>query len=821
MPPSSPAWAKIIAASLLCVAAGAAGAETFTLPADATSAPFNCTLSGGGYRCRGSISLDKETVIRLTAPVTLEVDGDFNSDMLLTTVNNGHALTMTIGGTAHFKKDTDLTANLTVGGNIIFAKDAMVHGNLTTGGNMTVAKDSVIYGNVLVGGYLDMGKDSDIIGTCRASATNYTCSAIPSGLHHIRLEHSGNALTCSPASITVRACSAADNNGCAVSTAGVSGTVRAMLAGGTANSVGFTIPAGAGSVTVALPVNTPGAALLSVAGLSSAPANAATCWVGSTQSCTLNYADSGFTFDVPDHDADLTQPIRVKAVKKSDDTQKCVPEFQNTTKAVAFSCQYVNPSSGNSLLTLGAESAASLRCNAAPANVNLKFDKDGEAPLQVRYADAGKLSLTARYTAGGLDVQGADTFIAAPKDFLLALPAANKYVASAPFSVTITARNASGGTTPNFGRESTPATATLAQTLCLPGSNVPGAVPGVITLDDAAPQAGFNNGVASVTNAEWSEVGSIELRAFHDSYLESNEIISGIAFNSSACSNPVGPFVPHHFTTTVTDAFPANPPNAAFTYSGQPMTLTVTALSRRNKITQNYSAQGVAKSITLTALPVPTPAPGTLSPVSLAPASFNAGKASVPASYTFTNIKTAPNALTLRAHDADASSQNQDEGVAHIRSGRLRVSNVFGSAKQALKIPVRAEYWTGGSWMLNTDDTGAPATRISPGAVALNHHGVGGSQITGGTVTLVGGNGELPLSAPASGSGYIDFAVNLGAGAADNSCLAAHPPTVGAARAWLRSTYSTCLQSDPYGRATFGIYTSAQKATIHVREVFN
>jgi len=838
--PSAPSWARAFVAALLCAAAGVAQADTYTLPADLTSAPFNCTSQGGGaYRCRNSIDLDKDSVLVLTSSVTLNIDSDFSTDKSLSSVNNGYALSMAIGGTASFKKETDLYASLTVGGSISFDKGAKVHGDITTGGNMTVDKDSTMDGNVTVGGYLDMGNNSSITGICRASSTNYpTCNGVSASINHIRLDHTGTALTCTPASITVQACASTDNNGsCTPSTVGISGTVRAMSGSTVLGSTSFIIPAGASSVVVALPVTTATSTTLSTTGLSSTPTNATTCWNGSAANCTLAYADSGFLFTVPDHLADTQQPVTVTASKKDDVTKACAPAFTGT-KSIPFSCLYVNPTNGTKSLALTGASSANMICDGTANSINLAFNSNGAATLNVQYPDAGQISLSAHYVAGSLDVQGSDQFIVAPKDFAVNAAVSNIYVAGSPFALQIIARNASGATTPNFGRESTPATVTLSRTRCEPSANGlhSGDIPqdGTLSTGTLNNAVSMNNGVAFITTVEWTEVGKIIVKADHTNYLGSALSVTGTVNNSTGCSSPIGPFVPHHFTTTVTDAYPANPstdPTTAFTYSGQPVAaLLVAAKNGHDATTQNYytasTGASFAKAVTLTALPNPTPPLGTLAPSSILAKDFAAGVATATPSYTFTNIKTAPNAITIRANDANASSQNGSEGIAHIRSGRLRVSNVFGSARQALRIPVQAEYWTGQAWILNVNDTGTPATQIAPNSVALSFTsskpGVpfSGSTITGAAIALSGGKAEIPLSAPTVGTGYIDFAINLGTTAADNSCLAVHPATVGNARAWLRSTYSTCVLSDPYARATFGIYTPAQKSVIHVREVY-
>ncbi|MBS3936769.1 MAG: hypothetical protein KGZ43_11405, partial [Sulfuritalea sp.] len=88
-----------------------------------------------------------------------------------------------------------------------------------------------------------------------------------SSLNHLRIEHAGSGVTCTPTTLTLRAC--ADAACSAPFTGGVSGTLTATgtptvnWVGGT----GFTIPAGSGSVTKNAQVTTAGTVSWSATGL--------------------------------------------------------------------------------------------------------------------------------------------------------------------------------------------------------------------------------------------------------------------------------------------------------------------------------------------------------------------------------------------------------------------------------------------------------------------------------------------------------------------------------------------------------------------------
>ena len=277
--------------------------------------------------------------------------------------------------------------------------------------------------------------------------------------HHLEIQHgSGAGVTCTPSTLTVKACADALAT-CTPYTAGVSGTLSATgmptvnWAGGSAS---FTIAAGSSTVTKDIQVTTVGSVVL---GAASTPAAATTCDFG-TPSCTYTSALAGFLFDVPNHVSDTLQTINVSAVKQSDSSLACTSAFASTSKTVGFACSYSNPSSGTRPVAVNGTNIA---CG-TPGAVSLAFNGSGVASTTFRHADVGSISVAATYTGSGgtetgLVMSGGDSFIAAPANFTLV--STGPYVAGAAFSASATAKNASGNTTPNFGKESTPETAEL------------------------------------------------------------------------------------------------------------------------------------------------------------------------------------------------------------------------------------------------------------------------------------------------------------------------------------------------------------------------
>ena len=659
-------------------------------------------------------------------------------------------------------------------------------------------------------------------------------------LDHLAIQHaSGTGVSCTPSTVTVVAC---QDSACTTQyTGGVTGTMSNV--GGTVNwpsGNGFSIAAGSGTATVSFQQTVAGSTLLAATSTSPIATGLTTCNFGSP-SCTFTTSDSGLLFDVPVHVADtLLNNVKVSAVRKSDSSPGvCVPAFASVSKAVTFKCGYVNPSSGTWPVKVGGvalNSAGNVNgaCDATGRAVTLAFDATGAATTTVQYADVGQVQLNASYTGSGtseagLSMTGSDTFIAAPKDFAFSAVTGPLIKAGKTFSATVTARNASGTATPNFGRESPAAAVALTFTRASSmGSN---AANGTFT----GSLGSFSGGVATATNLVWSEVGIGDLSAALTTgdYLNSG-VAPLVAPNGSTTGTggAVGRFVPDHFDVAVTPAC-----NAAFTYAGQPFTVQMTARNgaATPATTLNYDASGFTAQTWSKA--------GTLSDAgNLGVGSFG-GTASVPASaftrgvgsvstpaYTYTSKLTPQNTLVVRAADADASSAGFAEGSTILRSGRLRLSNAWGSEKTALQVAVQAQYWSGKAWVLNNADncTMVPATAASK-SNAIDSKGASSSAMNNSlsSITIANGQANLTVS-PASptATGSLDIALNLGVGAGttDQSCAGGTRPTsTGAQVAWLRSQNggcSTLWDRDPSARVTFGIYSPESTKTVHARELF-
>jgi MSHA biogenesis protein MshQ len=639
-------------------------------------------------------------------------------------------------------------------------------------------------------------------------------------LHHVEIRHgTGTGLTCTPSTLTVLACQ--DASCSSLYTSGLTGSITATGTPGVVfpSGANFNIAAGASSTTLDAQVVAAGSVVFNTANLSVTPSSSTSCNFGNP-ACTFTAADAGLLFDVPNHVAEASQSVSVTAVRKSDNASSCTPAFANVNKSVTFTCSYANPASGTlpvrvASKALNAANSATAACDATGQAVTLAFDSTGKATTTLQYADVGQMTLAAKYVGSGNDagltMTGTDSFVAAPSSFAFSGITTAPIKAGNPFSATVTARNSAGNATPNFGKETTPASPTLSFTRYQPSSGSTGSFSGTL--------GSFSGGSATGGNLKWTEVGNGDLTATLSNYLSTGLNATG----NTGTTGAVGRFIPHHFDVTVSPACTGG----SFYYSGQPITTTVTAKNASNGVTSNYAGSTWAKATTLSdanSLGLG----GFNGTDAIAAAAFSGGIASATPAYTFTAKLTAEQTLKLRATDADGVSSSPDgtEGSSPVRSGRLVIPNGYGSEKSALDILMRVEYWSGQAWLPSSTDT---CTSIPASALALSNYrdykGTTGSWTTSGTVASQGsGVHKLSLAAPSgNATGTVDIAFNLGTGTADQSCNVNHPATGAGNLAWLRSRNGSCASTwdrDPSARAAFGVYSAESKKTVHVRELF-
>ena len=783
-----------------------------------------CSLTTNGTDIKGDVNATIGS-----SRDTVSITGGTISGAISTSGGNGISIT---NATVTSGSITTTSVSIVISNSNIGTPSSPV--NVTNNGKQSIAikGNSVVYGNVTTGGTLTIDPSATVYGDCSFQSITGKCSPFVPGPDHIRVFfNNATALTCAPRTLDAIACK---NSTCSARYA--SPVSVTLSPGGTT----ATIPVG-GTGTPSVARTSEGVATIALAA-SNPAVTALRCYEGAVASpgnlvspCNLTFSKSGFFVSVPDHRSCTTQTLTVTAAKADDKTKTCVPAFNGVSRDIKLRFAYASPESGATspvFPTVGSASPpATALATATDVSLAMTFS-NGAATTNLRYNDAGSLSVTASYTGSAatgdaglsMGTVAGSAFVVAPAKFEISGIPAVPLTAGKEFNVTVTAKNSCGATTANFGNEKTPATALLTLSNPSPGW---GNVDQTDISQTSKTLSGFKEGEAS-TKLIWNEVGTVDVTATTSKYLASS-------FDVVGTQAAVGRFQPAYF-----DAFVSHGCSGVFTYAGlapaiagQPFTVEVKAkrfggsLNDDTSNTANYEKNAVdpaviwSKEVTLSDANGGT---GTLANNTFSAASFSAGKAKrSDVRYALATKLTAPYKLVIRATDADTpavSSSGHSEGSTLMRSGRLRLSNAYGSEKATLSLLVQAQYWSGYSWVQNSDDACSSLPKdtfalFDPSGAASTCSSVSGA------VSWSGGQGNLVLNKP-SGVCSIDVAANLGASGNDQSCLASHGG-VAANLAWLRSRNGSCASTydrDPSARASFGVYSPELKRTVHVRELY-
>ncbi|PJC94653.1 MSHA biogenesis protein MshQ [Aeromonas lusitana] len=444
-------------------------------------------------------------------------------------------------------------------------------------------------------------------------------SPVGTQIDHFEFVHSGNALTCNPETLTIRACA---NASCSqLITDQVSATLTPLKNGSngwvasdqvTYNGNAATVTFSGGSTTLQLRNNLASAMTVGVSGSipSTKPLSTTLCQAGSgalsTAACTLSFADSGFVFDVLDTLANKPQQVVMKAVRKDNATQLCVPSFASVSKPVSFWSDYVSPASNTfgSKVTVNGNAIATSQ-GAATAS-NLSFDAKGETTLTVNYPDAGQMRLNARHDGSGdtagLVMTGSDLFVSRPVGLCItptqgvctagssSCPLFKRTGEDFPLTIAAMAWQADNDGDLCSGNLPTPNFALANIAL---GSRLVAPKPGV---EAVVGKTSYNHVISTSNNLNTvtqslNEVGVFRMTATPPvaTSPEGSTVSTGYFGYTipAASSAPVGRFVPWDFNLvsgSVTPAF------GGFSYMSQPFGVrtTVQARNKQGGVTQNY-----------------------------------------------------------------------------------------------------------------------------------------------------------------------------------------------------------------------------------------
>ncbi|OBV37002.1 polymer-forming cytoskeletal protein [Janthinobacterium psychrotolerans] len=672
--------------------------------------------------------------------------------------------------------DTRVVGDVTASKSLTLGSGNFISGNVVAGKLELQSSEAYITGNARV--------DSIILGwhgrvrqqiTCNAYTPSTPCSCVsnnsgydagtvngPScaapqvaGPHHFQITHPAAALSCAPGKVTVKACADAS-----CGTAYTNGATVVLSPGGATAQTGNT-----GSVDSTVAQYAGGTATLSLTSTPSTTGalvckNSAT---GNVTNCQMPFNSSGLQVSGDARYAEDEATVSISALQASGSNPKaCVPLFANQDKAIKLKCTYNNPDSGTlpariqgtngAYVPLGANESSA--CSTTAVDVMLKFDATGEARPNMLYADAGQLGLVATYTSNsgadkGLSMTGEGRVIVAPASFAfttLATPQRAGLAAmpvtpvSPSVSVTISAVNAKGGVTRNFGREKTVQQVVLDRRVEAPifAGHANPVVAGTLSFLNS-------NGVIAAPALIWPEVGRIKFTAgLQSSYLDST-------LQPLGSSNEVT-FVPHHFVTELiemgnsTSPFPficAAPLNCAgkrAVYSRQPFALRIRAETSANQATLNFDARnkdltgqvvlnGYEATTANTNSPQVRPAGSTLTDdatpaatvTGMAIGQFSDGIGTQSIAYQFPVafslspgpvVLASPTDVMLRASynhagvtASSAAAQQGTEAQLTVLTGRAMVPNSYGSELLPIRLAVQAQYWDGTAWRINLADS--------------------------------------------------------------------------------------------------------------------
>jgi len=559
---------------------------------------------------------------------------------------------------------------------------------------------------------------------------------------------------------------------------------------------------------------------------------------------------------------------------------------------IGLASECVNPSAcqAGQLVTIANNGASTIAANNAGSvssytNKSLLFGANGLAAFTLNYPDVGAVRLHARYNiplgtggASSTNMTGtSNSFVVKPHTFTLsdirrssdafanpgAASAAGAVFARAgeAFSATVTARNALGNATPNFGKETSPEGARLTSTLVsgLGLSNNP-------ALANATSFGSFNAGSATGTAFNWPEVGIITLTA---AIADGDYLGAGDASVLTASGN-VGRFSAHHFTlsgATLTNRVAAGcSPASSFTYLGEALGLgfALTARAAGGTTTLNYaSANGFAKlpSTAGTASPVSTlgwgavnagtDLTGRIDALGGTALTWTAGVANVSTSiaiaraggpdgpFAAANLGIAPvdqdgAALASAALNLDVDGAGGNDraliGSTTLRFGRLKVHNALGSGLTALPVPLETQYYNGFGFVTNAADSCTQLLRSD--VMFRNFQKNLGACETGATtppaaLSFAAGKATLTLAKPVAGvdgavDGSVDLTPRLSSAVTGSTCLnGASSAATDAAKRWLQFDWagSGTHDQNPSGRAAFGLGRGANEF-IYFRELY-
>lgn len=752
--------------------------------------------------------------------------------------------------------DTNVTGNLQARYTVAVT-DSTLTGNIFGSSGYTLQHvylyaASEVYGDVTVGTAwqtIEGDDQSRIYGVCTYGKVNppSLCEGgPPKVVHHYELSYASQALTCQPHRVELKACV---DEACSGTYSAGQSSVTLSPAGWVGGSTVSFI----GSKELFLAIRSPGSVTLGIANPSPVASGspALRCRINGVLSnqCALTFADSGLLVSVPPLIAGKSDTLTISAVRKSDNSPACIPAFANVTRPVQLWGSYIDPGpteqKGNKLIQVGGQSVDS-----TPVTRNLAFNANGQAQSSVRYDDAGKMQLDARYQGdasrgdAGLVMEGNTQFVSRPYGLHISHDGAScngatvadceKFrEAGEEFELYIRAVA--------WARDNQPRTASeLAGNPTTPSFRLAGITLGSSVVAPAGGAAGsFSPGSYShalgerteVLQAQQSEVGIFKLIATPPPYF-GHDIGSSEAL--------VGRFVPAYLEVSgLADMNSCD----GISYQGEEVAyrnaprLTIQARNRQKQPTWNYYQSEMwgmgtpaasywtqqderALGSRLVLLPeAPAPAPAFVlqdwvagsdgrelrwsgqgwryEQGSLLPTADDL-PFSIEQRFLGRDLRVAerdgvPSRISGEANDLpDGEALKLKFDGSEIRLGRLRIDNASGSELADLALPWTLESWQAPGVFRASSGDSCSAAELGAAAKLDDFSGVLKAVDTTGVVSGAGAGGEIKLTAPGAGkTGSVKVGIQ-------------DLPE------WLHFDWKGAGREPAAGIATFGIYQGPQ-----------
>lgn len=360
-------------------------------------------------------------------------------------------------------------------------------------------------------------------------------------------------------------------------------------------------------------------------------------------SSTITFADTGLKIalnsalaPIPMQTAAIQGTAVVKAIRKDDNTGACVAQIGSGIRPVSMAFSCMNPATCINQVAIKSSSIATYtnipgNNNGAPsityATVNLQFNGNGEAPINILYPDVGQIRMHGRMTINAAGNHPAITLTGDSDPFIVkpyTLRVTNVAQTASPFrvnpgttnsgsgfipagekfNVTVQSFNAAGVITPNFGNEISVSERNKIQVqmgcperttehdkmdvcVALKPDHPVGGVSGTLTIGDLISDPPTATSAGGIFRAVWSEVGSFRLEpSLSSGYLGTGSL--GL-IDRVTPSAVIGRFYPDHFAVSASSLVNTCT-TGSFSYMEQPLPFnyTIEARSLGAAKTTNY-----------------------------------------------------------------------------------------------------------------------------------------------------------------------------------------------------------------------------------------